>query len=864
MTNERPASWRMPSPKQMDKLAREAARRRDVGQPGPAPNYSLPGEPWDAVLANPRAPLADQIVITEKASQAKDVRAAIGSRYGDVLPAEGHLFDLLEPEDVVPAWKRWSPILLRPEGLYGTRPAEGGNKAAKLKAIREALRTAKRVWLATDCDREGQLIGQEILEHYEYGGEVMRVLFTAQDSQTIRDAFDRAKPNTEYSRLYAAAVARRQADQIYNLSLTRTATVILGQGARRVIGVGRVKTPTLAIVCKRELEIRNFVPLAYFEIVATAKVAGGQFQMRHAPQDRIVKPEIAQDVVEAAEGFDGALAVRVEDKRQVPPKLHDLPSLQKLCGSRFGWSASKTLEVAQELYDGQGKKIITYPRAEVRYLPQSLITDVPRIIAGLRVGQSFSTMPVPEPPVIRRGVSGTFYDKGLEGASHHAVIPNINTIDKLPEVWPRLSFDEKKLFDVIARAYLAAQMPDFRYRQTTATLDVHGFEFRAAGRQPIDLGWRAAFPEWQPADEKGDEAQLLPSLHNGETAQLQDPKIESKETRPPPRYNEGTLIEAMQNAWRFVDDEVLRDRLKEAKGIGTPATRAEIIGGLKKQGFLIAQGKNIVPTETGVSLFDVLKQADPALVDPGVTAQLECLLDDVVLGKQEMVGAIDAVCDVAERIISKLKEGAAAGVPSLLGSAVGDGTRTYPPTPAMKRFADSLVRQKGIKPPPGYKTSISICRKFLSEHAPKKSAGETAGELDPKSVSPAQLLYAKKLAQGDGLIIPDDARVNSAAMSAWIDTNRGKKRRKVNRKTSNRPVGSAAPQAAPKRSRKRKVNADAASTAPMSANSSRTPLRIPYGNKEVALKLGARYGSGGWYAPPGVDLSAFGERGWLL
>ena len=132
--------------------------------------------------------MPSQIVITEKTSQAKDVRAAVGSRYGDILPAEGHLFDLLEPEDVVPAWKRWSPILLRPEGLYDTRPAEGGNKAAKLKAIREALRTAKRVWLATDCDREGQLIGQEILEHYKYRGEVMRVLFTAQDSQTIRTA----------------------------------------------------------------------------------------------------------------------------------------------------------------------------------------------------------------------------------------------------------------------------------------------------------------------------------------------------------------------------------------------------------------------------------------------------------------------------------------------------------------------------------------------------------------------------------------------------------------------------------------------------------------------------------------------------
>ena len=767
--------------------------------------------------------MADQIVITEKTSQAKDVRAAVGTRYGEILPAEGHLFDLLEPEDVVPAWKHWSPILLRPEALYGTRPAEGGNKAAKLKAIRDALRTAKRVWLATDCDREGQLIGQEILEHYKYRGEVMRVLFTAQDLQTIRDAFGRARPNVEYSRLYAAAVARRQADQIYNLSLTRTATVILGRGTRRVIGVGRVKTPTLAIVCKRELEIRNFVPLVYFEVVATAKVAGGQFRMRHAPQNRIVKREIAENVVKAADGFEGALTVRVENKRQAPPKLHDLPSLQKLCSSRFGWAASKTLAVAQELYDGQGKKIITYPRAEVRYLPQSLISDVPRIVAGLQVGQSFGAIPVPNPPVIRKGVGGTFYDKGLEGASHHAVIPNVNTIDKLPEVWPRLSSDEKKLFDVIARAYLSALMPDFRYQQTTATLDVRGFEFRAAGRLPIDLGWRAAFPDWQPVDEKGDEAQLLPPLHNGETAQLQDPKIEDKETRPPSRYNEGTLIEAMQNAWRFVDDEVLRARLKEAKGIGTPATRAEIIGGLKKQAFLIAQGKNIVPTETGLSLFGVLKQADPALVDPGVTAQLECLLDDVVVGKQEMIGAIDAVCDVAQRIIGKLKESAAEG-PPLLGASVGGGASAYPPTLAMKRFADSLSRKKGIKPPPGYKTSISICRKFLSEHAPKKADSKTVGKFDPKPVSPAQLLYAKRIAQGKGLIIPDDAKTSSATMSVWIDSNRDKTRHKRGRRTAYKSAGSIAPQstASSKRNRKPKANTEVASLTPASVTGTRS------------------------------------------
>jgi DNA topoisomerase III len=724
-----------------------------------------------------------QIVITEKSSQAKDVRAAVGSRYGAILAAEGHLLELVEPEDVVPAWKRWGAVLLRPEGLYGTRPAAGGNKAAKLKAIREALRTASRVWLATDCDREGQLIGQEILEHCGYRGDVMRVLFTAQDAQTIRDAFARAKPNGDYARLYAAAVARRQADQIYNLSLTRTATVMLGRGAPGVIGVGRVKTPTLAIVCRRELEIRDFVPSGYFEVVATATVAAGEFRMRHAPQQRIVQRELAQTIADAAHGFTGALELRVEDKRQAPPRLHDLPSLQKLCGSRFGWSAAKTLEVAQELYDGQGKKIITYPRAEVRYLPEALIADVPRIVAGLQAGKSFSAIPVPAPALIRTGASGSFHDKGLEGASHHAVIPNVNTIDELREVWPRLSPDERKLFDLIARAYLAALMPDFRYRQTTATLDVRGFSFRASGRQPIDPGWRAAFPQWQPADEKGEAAQLLPALRDGESTRLQDPLVEDKQTRPPPRYNEGTLIEAMQNAWRFVDDELLRERLKEAKGIGTPATRAEIIGGLKKQGFLMAEGKHIVPTASGLTLFGVLDRADPALVDPGVTARLECLLDDVVTGRQEMVAAIDAVCEVAERIIGKLKQGAVAGAAVLPGAPVQGAAAERPPTPAMKRFADSIARQLRIKPPRGYTKSASICRAFLEQHAPGKGGGDTSAERVTKPATEAQLSFAAKIAREKGLDIPEAARSSSTAMSAWIASSQAPGRGKRARKT---------------------------------------------------------------------------------
>jgi DNA topoisomerase-3 len=734
--------------------------------------------------------MTDQIVITEKTSQAKDLRAAVGGRYGLVLPAEGHLLDLAEPGDVVPAWKRWSSILLRPDGLYGTKPASGGNKAAKLKAIREALRTAKRVWLATDCDREGQLIGQEILEHYNYRGEVMRVMFTAQDPQTIRDAFTRAKPNIEYARLYAAAVARRQADQIYNLSLTRTATVTLARGARTVIGVGRVKTPTLAIVCKRELEIRNFVPQAYFEVVATARAEAGAFRIRHAPKERILKREDAVVIAALAEGFEGPLMVRVEDKRQGPPRLHDLPSLQKLCGSRFGWSAARTLEVAQELYDGEGKKVITYPRAETRYLPESLISDVPRIVAGLRVGRVFSAIPVPEPPVIRRGASGAFHDRGLAGASHHAVIPNVNTVDRLREIWPRLSPDERRLFDLIARAYLAAMMPDFRYRQTTVSLDVRGYSFGAAGRQPIELGWRAAFPEWQPADEKGEDAQLLPSLRHGETVLLTDAAVEDKETRPPPRYNEGTLIEAMQHAWRFVADEALQKRLKEAKGIGTPATRAEIIRGLKAQDFLIAAGKHIVPTERGLALFDVLQRADLALVDPGVTAQMERLLDDVLVGQQEMVGAIDVVCAQASRIIDRLKA-----------------------------------------------STTSVDTALLRAVAPPK-ADDKAGRRAP----PRKAQGSRTSGRDDTGVLPKHSDAPQVVVVA---------RRKPGRKVS-------AGKTAAKRSGKA-----AEAAVPRATVVGETPLRIPFGNKDTALALGARYRAGAWYAPPDVDLSGFHARGWL-
>ena len=728
------------------------------------------------------------LIITEKTSQARDLRAALGDRFGQILPAEGHLLRLAEPHEVEASWKSWACVLLKPDGLYPTQPATEGNKPAKLKAIAAALARCDQVILATDCDREGQLIGQEILEHLRYRGTVQRALFTAQDPKSLRQAFDKLKPNRELRPLYEAAVARQQADQIFNLSLTRTATrTLLARGVKGVIGIGRVKTPTLAIVCLREIEIRDFRIEDYFEIVATAKVEDGTFLMRHAPpaKARIRDRAVAEAIAKAAAEHTGPLAVSVEHRRQAPPRLFDLPSLQKTCGQRWGWTADKTLSIAQELYDGEGKKLITYPRAEARHLAENQIADVPAIVAAMTRLRGFAHLQI-DRPVIRRGKSGHFCDKALEGVSHHAIVPNVNVMDDLEVRIARLSDDEKRLFALICRSYLAAVMPDFEYRQTVATMKVPvpqqgaaaGVEFRAVGRIPLVQGWKAAFgaAEPEPGREKeGEEAeQTLPELVDGQQATLTQPRVQAKQTQPPPRYNEGTLVDAMQNAWRFVKDEALRERLKEAKGIGTPATRAEIIKGLKRQNLLAADGKLVVPTPAGLQLFELLRGAAPALVDPGTTAVWEMRLDDVVMGKADFRAVIDEIAGEADRLITVLrqhnggtvdlsqpapsrpkrgrsktgrKSRAGGDAATTAGKAKSksrrprraknasrqrmaergqDGRpeskrptsdRPTPPTIQMVAFAERLAKDKRATLPPGYDKDFDICRRFLDHHA---------------------------------------------------------------------------------------------------------------------------------------------------
>lgn len=459
--------------------------------------------------------------------------------------------------------------------------------------------------------------------------------------------------------------------------------------------------------------------------------------------------------------------------------------------------------------------------------------DVPKIVAALTGGKLFGSLPMPPQPMIRRGKAGHFWDKGLEGVSHHAIILNVNTVGDLRSIWPRLSGDERRLFMVIARSYLAALMPDYRYRQTTALLDVHGHAFRAVGRQPIEIGWRAAFGDEDDNDghDRGDNEDhqpLLPPLRDGEKVGLSGPKVEMKETKPPPRYNEGTLIEAMANAWRFVENPEHRERLKEAKGIGTPATRAEIIQGLKRQDLLAASGKHIVPTERGLVLYDVLGNADQALVDPAVTAKLEFLLDEVLFGRRRAKDAIDAVCGQASRIIGRLRDGACTngaplpGVSSRPGRMAGAGRRYD-------------TRQRGPASMPSDESGHSD----MLQRRARPASAKARSTVVPKQSASVRRHAAKKTAKVK-------AFRSAAETSPDLDEQReGPAKRAIGRGKPTRVVA-------------------ATGDAQQSSNvRDETPLNIPFGNKQLAMRLGARYRSGGWFAPQGTNLEPFQEKGWL-
>jgi DNA topoisomerase-3 len=737
--------------------------------------------------------MGSSIIICEKNKQAQAIQRAVGTKYGRVYPAQGHILTLKEPDEIREAWSgKWTPGLLWPGSFYPKKPIRETKK--KLDAIRDAARNADRIIIATDCDREGQLIGDEIVEYIGFKGQVLRCIFNAEDPKSLQDAFANLKPNEEFRSRYMSGQAREQADQTVNLSLTRTATACLkAPGAKGAIGIGRVKSPVLGIICQRELEIENFKPQDMYHVEALTAVAAGKFtlsctklpkslvreemdqaeleeeeeelsedQAALATQEnsagKIMKREVAEGLRAAVEGYSGDLISNAQKKKQSPPKLFDLTSLQSAASSKFNWTGAKTLEIAQSLYSD--RTLITYPRGEARYLPENNIADIPKLVPALLALPQFKGYShLLQEPRVRKGKSGHFSDKALADVSHHAIIPNVNSASMFSSSMQKLSEDEAKLFELISRQYMAALAPDFEYRQTTITMEFpwkgHNWDFRTSGRVPLVPGLKEILGGAGAA--KSDE-QDLPPVERGEKGLVESAKLRTVTTKPPARYTEGSLMTIMQEAWRLVPPGPHRERLKEAKGIGTAATRADVPEGLLEQGQIVMKGKTFMPTAGGMQLYKMLLKVSPNIVDPARTAIWETIFDMVEKSKISAEDAVEKILGEAQKEIDNI-----VGASKSLEIRIGKSSK---PSAKMINLAKSVAERKGIKLPPKCTTDLMVCRKFLDENLPKRDPDAPKGVYPP---SEKQLAFANRLAEQIGVSIPEEAKTSSKVLSAWID-----------------------------------------------------------------------------------------------
>ncbi len=620
------------------------------------------------------------VVICEKPSQRVNILNAIGLDSRQVVAARGHLYDLEEPQEVRDAWARWSFDLLNPGEPYALKPRKGSGLEEARKRIEAAISFATRVIVATDCDREGHLIGMEILQEAGFRGTVLRAIFNAEDTESLRTAWKNLRPVDEFAGLLGAGEARRQADQIVNLSLTRAVTKQLMGETRGVIGIGRVKTPTLGIICQREQEIRNFRPETRWSIRAdvvadSANLVAECRQHPANPKAPIRRKEEAETIARAARQWQGPLRVVTKRARKGPPPPFDLSGLQRHMAARFGWPAKETADRAQRIYSDV--PLVTYPRGDARALPEAMVADAPAMRTGCAAILGESGIGAGQ---IRQGARGIFSDKRLEGASHHAIAPNPKTLKDWPRLMDGLGDGETQLAHEIMRRFLAVTETDWIYDATTISFtvptDLGTATFAATGNTTIEAGWKrwtenaAANANSEP-DAQSTETdtaapdQALPALGDGTSGAVTGTELKDRLTKPPPRFSEGGIIEAMRDAWTFLPDGPEKDRLKDAGGIGTPATRDSVIAGLVRQGQVTLDGKGraarYVPTPRGWTLWQILDRHLGELVDPGMTAIWEAELDALVQSDGadwwDVVETIAARCAQQLDVIQTLEAG---------------------------------------------------------------------------------------------------------------------------------------------------------------------------------------------------------------
>jgi DNA topoisomerase-3 len=604
-----------------------------------------------------------KLYICEKRSQANDIAAVLGitsrnassfeTRDGTVTWAIGHLLELAEPQHYNAVYEKWNyadlPILPQQFALQ-----EKTSTKQQYKAVKALIKEASSIVIATDADREGEMIARELLEHVRYRGPIERLWLSALDPESIRNALTRIRKGAETENLYYAALARSQSDWLVGMNMSRAVTLRCQRaGSRDFVSIGRVQTPTLKLVVQRDREIESFVSRNYFEIVAKVLAGSERISLRHAPdgEERIFDRATADAIAQSASGFSGPLTVTVEMKRKAPPKLFSLSGFQTRANAAFGWSADDALKIAQSLYETH--KVTTYPRTDCEFLPEEQIADIEPIVSNLLALPEFSKLNDISPQA-RKSVFNT-----AKITAHHAIIPT-----KVAPDLSRMSAEEREGFLLIARSYLAALMPDYEYESTTIRMNVPTSsgetEFSATGNVPKVPGWKSVYSD---ADEDS-ATTTLPRLENGSTGLMESAEVDSKKTQPLPHYTEGTLIQDMKSVAKFVTDPVKKSRLKESSGIGTEATRASILKTLKTRGFLEVKGKKIISTEKGRSLIELLEKHLPPLADPGETAVWEESLEEIAEGRSTHTNFVSNIGKRISEYIATLSGAVAAPAPT--------------------------------------------------------------------------------------------------------------------------------------------------------------------------------------------------------
>ena len=629
-----------------------------------------------------------KVCVTEKPSVARDIARLLGAndRHDGYFEGNGyqvtwtfgHLCELKEPNDYTDQWKRWSlgQLPMIPQ-RFGIKLKDDKGIEQQFKVIEHLIAGAEEVINCGDAGQEGELIQRWVYQKAGCDKPVKRLWISSLTDESIRKGFQELKGAQEFDNLYYAGLSRAIGDWILGMNATRLYTLKYSQ-SRNVLSVGRVQTPTLAMIVARQREIENFVPENFWEL--KTKYRGVAF---NSTRGRFKTEGEANDIVQQIKQLPlEVTSVETKKGKEAPPRLFDLTSLQVECNKKFGMSADDALKTIQSLYE---KKATTYPRVDTTYLSDDIYPQVPGI---MRAMAPYANLTAPVLALAKLPKSKKVFDNS-KVTDHHAIIPtNVNpaTVSMAPE--------EKRVYHLIAIRFIAAFYPDCEFNTTTVMAQVGEYGFKATGKEILKPGWRDLYNK--PSDRNGDDTEsrekaddedngVMPHFEKGESGP-HEPAVLKRTTQPPKPYTEGTLLRAMETAGKTVDDEELRDAMKE-NGIGRPSTRAAIIETLFKRRYIRKERKSLAPTLAGIQLIDTIHE--PLLKSASLTGLWEKKLREIERGEYSPAQFIDELKKmITEIVLNVLRDNNSGSI------AVEQGKPAKPKAPAAAGGGEKPKKQR--------------------------------------------------------------------------------------------------------------------------------------------------------------------------